>query len=172
MRPDLEITDLRGNVNTRLAKLDAGTYDAVVLACAGLKRLGFGERIREELGPEVILPAIGQGAIGIECRVDDTPVKSMIQTLADTPTTLCVSAERAMNARLMGGCQVPIAGFAELAGGQIVLRGLVGTPDGREVLRGRVEGPSDQAQQLGTSLANDLLRRGAERILRELYEQD
>jgi len=172
MRPDLEMVDLRGNVNTRLAKLDAGQYDAVVLACAGLKRLGFGDRVREELGPEVILPAIGQGAIGIECRADDARVKSMIQILADTRTTLCVSAERAMNARLMGGCQVPIAGFAELAGSQLVLRGLVGAPDGREVLRARVQGPSEQAQDLGNSLADDLLGRGADRILRQLYEQD
>ena len=169
MRPDLEILDLRGNVNTRLAKLDSGQYDAIVLACAGLKRLGFAERIRVEIAPEVILPAIGQGAIGIECRTDDARVNSMIRSLADSRTTLCVSAERAMNARLMGGCQVPIAGFAQLTGDQIVLRGLVATPDGRQVLRGQVQGPSRQALELGNSLADELLGRGADRILRELY---
>jgi hydroxymethylbilane synthase len=172
MRPDLEILDLRGNVNTRLAKLDSGQYDAIVLACAGLKRLGFAERIRVEIAPEVILPAIGQGAIGIECRTDDARVNSMIRSLADSRTTLCVSAERAMNARLMGGCQVPIAGFAQLTGDQIVLRGLVATPDGRQVLRGQVQGPSRQALELGNSLADELLRRGADRILRELYMPD
>lgn len=172
MRPDLEILDLRGNVNTRLAKLDSGQYDAIVLACAGLKRLGFAERIRVEIAPEVILPAIGQGAIGIECRTDDSRVNSMIRSLADSRTTLCVSAERAMNARLMGGCQVPIAGFAQLTGDQIVLRGLVATPDGRQVLRGQVQGPSRQALELGNSLADELLRRGADRILRELYMPD
>lgn len=172
LRPDLELLDLRGNVNTRLAKLDAGNYDAIVLACAGLKRLGFTGRIRQELGPEVILPAIGQGAIGIECRSDDTGVKALIEPLADAPTTVCVRCERAMNTRLMGGCQVPIAGFAELEGRNLALRGLVGSPDGTEIVRGTVEGSPDQPESLGIRLAEELLSAGADRILRELYGHD
>lgn len=169
---DIEILDLRGNVNTRLAKLDDGNYDAIILACAGLKRLGFVERIRQELGAEVMLPAIGQGAIGIECRSDDTRTRALIASLADQTTTVRVRCERAMNTRLMGGCQVPIAGFAELEGQSLMLRGLVGNPDGSEIVRGSVEGPADQAEPLGIQLAEELLSRGADRILRDFYQQD
>jgi len=169
---DIEILDLRGNVNTRLAKLDDGNYDAIILACAGLKRLGFVERIRQELGAEVMLPAIGQGAIGIECRSDDTGTRALIAPLADQTTTVRVRCERAMNTRLMGGCQVPIAGFAELEGQSLMLRGLVGNPDGSEIVRGSVEGPADQAEPLGIRLAEELLSRGADRILRNFYQQD
>lgn len=172
LRSDIEILDLRGNVNTRLAKLDDGNYDAIILACAGLKRLGFVERIRQELGAEVILPAIGQGAIGIECRSDDTRTRALIASLADQTTTVRVRCERAMNTRLMGGCQVPIAGFAELEGQSLMLRGLVGNPDGSEIVRGSVEGPADQAEPLGIQLAEELLSRGADRILRDFYQQD
>lgn len=172
LRPDLEILDLRGNVNTRLAKLDAGNYDAIILACAGLKRLGFVERVRQELGPETLLPAIGQGAIGIECRSDDVRVNSLIAPLGDAPATTRVNCERAMNARLMGGCQVPIAGFAELDNTLLRLRGLVGSPDGTQIVRGEIQGDPGQADTLGVNLADDLLSRGADRILSEFYQND
>ncbi len=168
-RDDLRIRDLRGNVNSRLARLDAGEYDAVILAGAGLLRLGFGERIRELLPPERSLPAIGQGAIGIECRVEDARINALLAPLADPRTSVQLAAERALNARLMGGCQVPIAGYAELDGDRVWLRGLVGSPDGREVIRGERHGPASEAAALGTALAEELLERGAERILREVY---
>jgi hydroxymethylbilane synthase len=134
-RPDLRIEPLRGNVNTRLAKLDAGEYDAIILAAAGLIRLGFEARIRDCIEPVDSLPAIGQGAIGIECRIDDARVQQLIAPLADRDTTDRVLAERAMNARLNGGCQVPIGGHAVLDGDQLILKGLVGTTDGTRILR-------------------------------------
>ena len=168
LRPDIEVHPLRGNVNTRLGKLDAGDYDAVVLACAGLKRLGLGDRIRQELGPETILPAIGQGAIGIECRLDDTETRDLVAPLADEKTTLRVTAERAMNARLMGGCQVPIGGYAIIEHGVILLQGLVGSPDGRRIVRGDISGRPEDAEELGRVLAEDLLARGAGELLAAL----
>lgn len=168
-RDDLRIHDLRGNVNSRLAKLDAGDFDAIILAGAGLQRLGFDARIRELLAPEQSLPAIGQGAIGIECRVDDPRVNALVAPLADPDTGIRLAAERAFNARLMGGCQVPIAGFAVLEQGEVWLRGLVGSPDGREVIQGERRGPAADASAMGTALAEELLGRGAERILREVY---
>jgi len=171
-RPDLEILDLRGNVNTRLAKLDAGDYDAIILACAGLKRLGFDERIRTSLSPEVSLPAIGQGAIGIECRNDDARINNLIAVLDDPITHICVDAERAMNERLEGGCQVPIAGFAELNDDQLQLRGLVGKVDGSEILRSAIFGKPDEAKAMGTALAEELLARGADTILEALYNEN
>jgi len=164
-RPDLEILNLRGNVNTRLAKLDAGAYDAIILACAGLIRLGFGERIASYLAPEDSLPAIGQGAIGIECRADDSRVNDLIAALDDPDTHCRVNAERAMNARLNGGCQVPIAGFAELVGERIHLRGLVGRPDGSKVLRAEGEADRNAVQALGQQVADALLAQGAGPIL-------
>jgi len=167
--PACEIISLRGNVNTRLAKLDAGEFDAIVLAAAGLKRLGFQSRITEALPPETSLPAMGQGAIGIECRAADTSMNQWVRSLHDEETALRVTAERAMNERLQGGCQVPIAGFAELDDGRLRLRGLVGSPDGRQMIRGEIEGPSESARELGIALAEELLRNGADRILRELY---
>lgn len=170
-RPDLQIRDLRGNVNTRLDKLDRGDYDAIILAAAGLKRLGFQPRIREELGPEVIMPAIAQGAIGIECRADDDRVKALIDLLADDQTSIRVRAERALNAALEGGCQVPIAGYAELDHGVVVLRGLVGRPDGSEIVQGVISGRPEDALELGAVLADDLLSRGAEAILNDLYAE-
>jgi hydroxymethylbilane synthase len=170
-RPDLEILDLRGNVNTRLAKLDAGEYDAIILATAGLVRLGMEDRIRERLSPEVSLPAIGQGAIGIECRNDDARVNNLIQPLHDRETALRVTAERAMNAGLNGGCQVPIAGFAEISHDALMLRGLVGEPDGTNIIRAEIAGPVDNAEEMGQVLAEDLLARGAGKILEALYEQ-
>jgi hydroxymethylbilane synthase len=168
-RPDLAILPLRGNVNTRLRKLDEGEFDAVILACAGLIRLGFGDRIRHTLTPEESLPAIGQGAIGIECRSDDPRVNALIAPLHHADTAACVLAERAMNHRLMGGCQVPIAGHAVLRDGKLHLRALVGRPDGSEVVRGEIAGEVELAEALGIALADDLLARGAESILKELY---
>jgi len=167
-RPDLRIEGLRGNVGTRLEKLDRGQYDAIVLASAGLKRLGAAERIREHLAADVLLPAIGQGAIGIECRRDDPRVEGLVAVLDDPATHSRVRAERALNARLAGGCQVPIAGHAELNEGRIRLRGLVGRPDGTQVVRGEVSGPAEAARDLGEALAQDLLARGAAEILRGL----
>lgn len=169
LRPDLVLTDLRGNVNTRLDKLDRGEYDAIILACAGLKRLGFAGRIRQELGPDIILPAIGQGAIGIECRSDDAAIKALIAPLAHATTTSRLRAERALNHRLNGGCQVPIAGYAELEHGVIVLRGLVGSPDGSQMIHGVISGRPEDAEELGRVLADDLLGRGAAEILDALY---
>lgn len=169
-RPDLEIRDCRGNVNTRLAKLDQGDFDAIILASAGLKRLGFEQRIKQIIATEVSLPAIGQGAVGIECRNGDERILSLIEPLNHTDTSTCVRAERAMNARLEGGCQVPIAGFAELNGMQLNMRGLVGSPDGKEIIAGEVNGPADQAEELGTALADDLLAKGAGEILKEVYK--
>jgi hydroxymethylbilane synthase len=167
--PQAQILSLRGNVNTRLAKLDAGEFDAIILASAGLKRLGMANRITQSLPTTVSLPAMGQGAIGIECRVDDVEVNQLLQSLHHDATQICVSAERAMNARLNGGCQVPIAGFAELAGEKLTLRGLVGEPDGSLVYRAERTGTIAQAQAIGIALAEDLLAQGADKILQSLY---
>ena len=164
-RPDLHIEPLRGNVNSRLAKLDAGDYDAILLAAAGLIRLGLAERVRARLDPSDSLPAIGQGAIGIECRTDDARTQTLIGPLHHADTALRVRAERALNARLHGGCQVPIAGHATLAGERLHLRGLVGTPDGGRVLRAQAEGPATDPESLGIAVAEDLLRQGAGAIL-------
>jgi hydroxymethylbilane synthase len=168
-RPDLALEPLRGNVNTRLAKLDAGEFDAVILAAAGLVRLGFGERIRGRLSPQESLPAIGQGAIGIECRSDDEWVNALIAPLHHAATADRVTAERAVNHRLMGGCQVPVAGHALLEGDAIFLRALVGTPDGKRVLRAERRGPRWSAEALGTALAEELLGQGAGEILQSLH---
>lgn len=164
-RPDLRIEPLRGNVNTRLAKLDAGEYDAIILAAAGLIRLGFEARIRDCIEPVDSLPAIGQGAIGIECRIDDERVHQLIAPLADRDTTDRVLAERAMNARLNGGCQVPIGGHAVLDGDQLILKGLVGTTDGTRILRAEASGPRAEAEAIGVRVAEDLLGQGADAIL-------
>jgi len=168
--PSIKLDWLRGNVNTRLKKLDDGEYDAIILAAAGLKRLGFESRIRAFLEPEESLPAIGQGAIGIESRSDDAAVKQLLAPLGDVDTSLRVEAERAMNETLSGGCQVPIAGYAVLEGDQLYLRGLVGEPDGSRVLRAEIRGPSAQARALGITLAEDLLAQGAGEILAKLHE--
>ncbi len=168
-RPDLEILFLRGNVNTRLRKLDEGQYDGVILAAAGLKRLGFSGRIRRFLEPEHSLPAVGQGAVGIECRADDPRINALLRPLHDRDTETCVRAERAMSQRLLGGCQVPIAGYAMLDGGELWLRGLVGEPDGSQVVRGELRGAPTEGEALGRALAEDLLGRGARAILERLY---
>jgi hydroxymethylbilane synthase len=141
--PALEVDWLRGNVNTRLGKLDAGEFDAIILAASGLQRLGFGERIRAAIEPEECLPAIGQGVLGIEIRSDDDELRELIAPLAHAETTLRITAERALNKTLNGGCQVPIAGYAVLEGEQLFVRGLVGEPDGSEILRAEVRGHSD-----------------------------
>ena len=167
--PRLQIIALRGNVNTRLSKLDAGEYDAVILAAAGLKRLGLSERIRTLLDPADSLPAVGQGAICIECRADDVETHALLAPLNHEPTRLCIQAERAMNAHLGGGCQVPIGGYAELEEDSLHLRGLVGEPDGSRLIRGEVRGSAQDAEQLGVRLADDLLARGAKAILDKVY---
>jgi hydroxymethylbilane synthase len=170
-RPDLEILPLRGNVNTRLSKLDNGDYDAVILAAAGLKRLGFAQRIRAALPPQLSLPAIGQGAIGIECRRNDVRVMQLLQPLHHNETALCVAAERAMNERLNGGCQVPIAGYATLDKHRLTLAGLVGEPDGSRVIRAQLDGNPEDAAAIGRSVAESLLNRGAMEILQRLYAE-
>ena len=168
-RTDLEILSLRGNVNTRLRKLDEGEYDAIILAAAGLIRLGFEERIKHAIDPLFSLPAIGQGAVGIECRSDDPRINELIAPLNHAETATRVLAERAMNNRLEGGCQVPIGGYAVLNNGQVTLKGLVGKPDGTEIIRGDISGKTEDAETLGKTLADDLLARGAREILQEVY---
>jgi hydroxymethylbilane synthase len=168
-RPDLEVLPLRGNVNTRLRKLDEGQFDAIILAMAGLKRLGFDERIRSALTPEQSLPAIGQGALGIETRIDDAEINALIAPLHDPDTAITVTAERALNRRLAGGCQVPIAGYAMLEGDDIWLRGLVGQPDGSETLYAELRGPAADAEKIGVAVAEMLLAKGADKILADVY---
>lgn len=168
-RADLEVLDLRGNVNTRLAKLDNGDYDAILLAAAGVKRMGWEDRITELLPPEQFLPAIGQGAIGIEIRVADDRVNRMVEALNDEQAATRIRAERALNARLQGGCQVPIAGYSEISHGVMVLRALVGRPDGTELVQGVISGKPEDAEELGQVLADDLLSRGAKQILADVY---
>ena len=169
-RPDLNIKFLRGNVNTRLQKLDDGEYDAIILAAAGLIRLEMKDRIRSYLTTEQSLPAMGQGAVGIECRIDDEQTHQLIAPLAHEQTTIRLTAERALNKRLEGGCQVPIGGFAELNGEQLSMRAFVGSPDGKQLIEGAVSGVATEAEQLGIQLADDLLSRGAREILAEVYK--
>lgn len=168
-RPDLEILPLRGNVNTRLAKLDAGDFDAIVLAKSGLERLEFYDRIRSAMPAEQSLPAIGQGALGIETRVEDTEMNALIAPLNCELTSITVKAERALNRRLQGGCQVPIGGYAILNQDDIWLRGLVGRPDGTEMLYEEIRGKAVDAEKLGTQLGETLLGRGADKILADVY---
>jgi hydroxymethylbilane synthase len=160
-RPDLELLDLRGNVNTRLAKLDAGDYDAIVLACAGLQRLGFESRIRARLDAPGWLPAPAQGAIAIECRDDDAATRALCAALDDAPTRTCVEAERAMNRALHGSCHVPVAALAWLDGGRLRLHGLVGSAEDGAVVRAEGEGEAAQVEAIGTEVARRLLENGA-----------
>jgi len=169
LRPDLKIEFLRGNVQTRLSKLDNGEFDAIILACAGLKRLGLGDRITCTLDPRESLPAVGQGAVGIECRSDDRRMHELLAPLNHPDTWTRISAERAMNFRLQGGCQAPIAGYAELAGDTLTLRGLVGRPDGSQIVRVEMNAPRADAETLGGAAADELLAHGAAAILREIY---
>lgn len=165
VRPDIIIKDLRGNVNTRLRKLDNGEYAAIILASAGLIRLGMSDRIKQSLAADLCLPAGGQGAVGVECRIEDVRVLSLLSALNHGESAICVSAERAMNQRLNGGCQVPIACLAELDNDKLRLRGLVGSSDGTVILRAELRGQADDAEALGIAIADDLLKQGAADIL-------
>jgi len=165
-RPDLAVRDLRGNVNSRLARLDAGEYHAIILAAAGLRRLDMAERIRQSIDPTISLPAVGQGAIGIECRAEDVATHALIADLNHPQTALRVQAERAFNRRLDGGCQVPLAAHAELlTANTLRLRGLVGAVDGTEILRDERTAPPEAAEALGQELADHLISLGADRLL-------
>ena len=168
-RPDLEIRFLRGNVNTRLAKLDAGEYDAIILAAAGLIRLGFEDRITSPISIEHSLPAGGQGAVGIECRSSDPEIHALLAPLHHADTAVRVTAERSLNKHLNGGCQVPIACYAVLEGEQVWLRGLVGDPGGGLLLSAEARGPQSAATELGVQVAEDLLAQGAGAILQAVY---
>ncbi|ULA63425.1 MAG: hydroxymethylbilane synthase [Nitrospira sp.] len=168
-RPDLRIEMLRGNLDTRLKKLKDGQFDAIILAAAGLRRLGWTEEITEYLDPHLCLPAIGQGALGIEGRSNDQFVRSILSRLTHPPTQVAVTAERALLHRLEGGCQVPIAAYASLTNDQVHLEGLVASVDGKTVIRDAVQGTRAEAQALGTALAERLLARGADKILGEIY---
>jgi hydroxymethylbilane synthase len=172
LRPDLRIVSLRGNLDTRLRKLDEGQFDAIILASAGVKRLGFQGRITEVLETEVSLPAIGQGAVGIECRVEDAFINGLIRPLDHEETSICVRAERAFLKKLEGGCQVPIAAHARLGGGKLRMEGLVGSVSGDRIIKGRGEGSPSEPEALGIRVAEDLLRRGAHRILSEVYGRE
>jgi hydroxymethylbilane synthase len=172
LRPDLVLKDIRGNVGTRLGKLDSGIYDALVLASSGLIRLGLEQRIRQQLGADMMLPAIGQGALGIEVREHDTRTRELIAPLNDPDTNLCVSAERQVNKRLNGGCHAPVAAYAIRQQQSVSLSGLVGHPDGSVVVRASVTGPCLQADSLGDQLGQMLLDQGAGDILEQLRLQD
>ncbi|MEG0404597.1 MAG: hydroxymethylbilane synthase [Acinetobacter sp.] len=170
LRPDIEIVDLRGNVGTRLSKLDDGLYDAIILASAGLKRLGLADRIRHCLAPIMSLPAVGQGALGLECRSDDAELLKLIAPLQHEETSICVRAERAFNAYLEGGCQVPIAGYATLLNDdQLQIEGRVGSVDGQTLLKEQLVGEIANAEQLGEQLAQRLLAQGAGELLKALH---
>ena len=167
VRPDLEMLLLRGNVETRLRKLDEGQYDAIILASAGLIRLGLEARITHSIGYDKSLPAVGQAVVGIECRNDDAQSIALVQGLNDANAWICCTAERAFAQRLQGSCQSPIAGFAERHGAEILLQGVVGSPDGRQVYRGSINGSIERAESLGVELANRLLSAGADVLLAE-----
>ena len=170
-RPDLKIKDLRGNVNSRLEKLDNGDYDAIILACAGLIRLDMEKRIKQRISSSWILPAVGQGAVGLEAREGDEEVLSLISVLKHDDTTDRIIAERALNKKLEGGCQVPIASYAMLDGDTLHLQALVGEPDGSKIVLGDISGHRSDGEQLGEKLAEDLLSRGAKEILEKLFNK-
>jgi len=169
-RPDLVVHSLRGNVQTRLSKLDSGEFDAIILAASGLMRLEMDARIASVIDDTICLPACGQGALGIELREDDKRVAELVNFLNHKESSICVRAERAMNTRLNGGCQVPIGGYAQLTGNQLHLRGLVGSVDGKQMLYAEARGLSTEAEQLGIQVAEDLLRQGAAEILEQIYQ--
>ena len=170
LRPDLVIENLRGNLDTRLRKVQEGLYDAIVLAAAGLHRMGWQHRITHYLEPEQFLPAVGQGAIGIEARRTDAEVLRYLEPLHDPDTALAVTAERSFLLELEGGCQVPIAGYATVQGLELEFTGLVASVDGREVFRSRARAPRSDARRLGQAIARELLAAGAQRILAEVYQ--
>ncbi len=171
IRPDIQVKDLRGNVNTRLSKLDNNEYDAIILACAGLIRLQMKDRITDYISTDDSLPAIGQGAVGIECRKGDDHIHGLLAPLACHDTSIRLTAERAMNHRLEGGCQVPVGGFATLEGDTVYLRGLVVSLDGSQVVRAQASAKQVDAEKLGIQVAEDLLARGADKILDAVYKQ-
>ncbi|KJR40608.1 porphobilinogen deaminase [Candidatus Magnetoovum chiemensis] len=173
IRDDLNITLLRGNIDTRLRKLDERQYDAIIAASAGLKRIGLSHRITQTLPIEIMTPAVGQGAIGIECRIDDSTVKEIIAHLNDRETQICVEAERAYLKRLEGGCQVPIGAYAQINSGAdlIEIIGIVGDINGKTIIKANITGPSNRATELGLELANEILSKGAKEILSEVYKQ-
>lgn len=170
-RPDLVIKSLRGNVNTRLAKLDAGEFDAIILAASGLMRLGFHDRIKSVLTAEQSLPAVGQGALGIECRSSDNEIKELLKPLSHQDSEFCVRAERAMNHYLHGGCQVPIAGYATLNNNTLSLSGLVASLDGKTVIKSNKQDSFENAEALGVAVAKELLEKGAGPLLEAVFEQ-
>ncbi len=172
LRPDLAVESLRGNLDTRIRKMEEGLFDAVVLAAAGLRRLGWEEKITQYLPVEMSLPAIGQGALGIEIRVDDRPMREAVSVLDDRSTALAVRAERGFLKRLEGGCQVPIAAYGRTDGDAVLLQGLVGRPDGSEIVRGSARGGAADPEGLGVGLAEQLLARGARAILDDVYRSE
>jgi len=169
VRPDFVIHQLRGNVDTRLRKLKEGQFDAIILAAAGVKRLGLAENVTEYIDPGISLPAIGQGALGIECRVDDRELNDLIAFFNHADSRTCVTGERALLRRLEGGCQVPIACYGQMMDGKLHLTGLVGSVDGKRIIKDNIEGAPDKAEKLGVTLAEKLLTQGADVILREVY---
>jgi hydroxymethylbilane synthase len=170
IRPDLEIENLRGNLDTRLRKLQDGQYDAIVLAAAGIHRMGWQDRITAYLSPTEFLPAIGQGAIGIEIRSEDRAIRELLAPVHDSDTAVAVRAERSLLKGLEGGCQVPIAGYAQVSYGRVELTGLVASLDGKQIFRQTRSSPCDQAESLGRDLARELLDAGARTILDEIYQ--
>ena len=164
----LVLKDIRGNVGSRLKKLDSGAYDVLVLAAAGMKRLGQEDRISSYLGVDVMLPAIGQGALGIETRTDDARVLQLVRPLNHEPTRACVDAERALSRTLYGGCLLPVAAYAESSGADLSMTALVGYPDGSRVVKNSISGAVDQGEKLGAELGGRLLRQGAQEILAEV----
>ncbi len=169
-RPDLKIAELRGNLDTRIRKLEEGQFDAIILAGAGLRRLGWSEKISHYIDPKDMLPAIGQGALGIETRSADSEVNELVAFFDHAPTSIAVRAERALLKRLEGGCQVPIAAFGLVSGSELKLSGLVASTDGKTIIEDKIEGKTDDAEALGIELAERLLKAGAHEILKELYD--
>ncbi|MCF8142604.1 MAG: hydroxymethylbilane synthase [Deltaproteobacteria bacterium] len=169
IRPDLDLVPLRGNVDTRLRKVESGELHAVILACAGLKRLGLADRISQVIPQDQLLPAVGQGALGLEIRRDDAGLADILSFLDHGPTRMTVSAERAFLKKLEGGCQVPIAGFARLDGDRLSFKGMVAELDGTRLFREETAGPKDQAEAIGIACARNLLASGADKVLEKIY---
>jgi hydroxymethylbilane synthase len=168
IRPDLQVTDLRGNVNTRIRKLQNGEYDAIILACAGLERLGLGQLVSETLRPPKWLPSATQGTIGVQCRKGDGEINNLISPLMHRDTALLTQAERSVATLLQGSCQVPLAVFAQSSDSQLHISGLVGTPDGLTMLRSEISGAASQVESLAAKLGEDLLQQGADQIIASL----
>ena len=166
--PHLKVKDLRGNVNTRLAKLDSGRFDAIILASAGLIRLELADRIKNQIDINTMLPACAQGAVGVECKIDDEQTNSLLASLHDEDTAARINCERSLNAKLGGSCQTPIAAFAELEGDTLNLRALIGTPDGTLVLKADGSDHRDRAVELGEAVGQELLEAGAQKTIDDL----